>query len=102
MTQMELLEGTLPTFTDNSKSESFIFNSTYLLTSSFKKVCFLFSAGELTSPVPPETTMTHSVQVVDLMQYTPLGGVLYSDVFYLPPQAHHADGWKIRRVRRKS
>lgn len=31
MTQMEVLEGTTPTFTDNSNSESFlIFNLTYL------------------------------------------------------------------------
>lgn len=34
------------------------------------------------------------------MQYTPLGGVLYYDVFYLPPQAHQVDGWKIRQVRK--
>lgn len=77
-------------------------------------MCFLFlpAEGELTSPVPvpvpvpPETPTTHRVYlrktVVDLMQYTPLGGVLYYDAFYLPPQAHRAKGWKIRQVGGKS
>ncbi|XP_022604872.1 protein CASC1 [Seriola dumerili] len=37
-------------------------------------------------------------QVVDLMQYTPLGGVFYYDVFCLPPQAHQVIGWEIRQV----
>uniref|UniRef100_A0A3B4XXM8 Dynein axonemal intermediate chain 7 n=1 Tax=Seriola lalandi dorsalis TaxID=1841481 RepID=A0A3B4XXM8_SERLL len=36
--------------------------------------------------------------VVDLMQYTPLGGVFYYDVFCLPPQAHQVIGWEIRQV----
>uniref|UniRef100_H3CN91 Dynein axonemal intermediate chain 7 n=1 Tax=Tetraodon nigroviridis TaxID=99883 RepID=H3CN91_TETNG len=63
----------------------------------------LEAEGELTSPVPvPETVTTYRVHfrkaVVDLMQYTPVGGVLYYDAFYLPPQAHRANGWKIRQV----
>lgn len=41
------------------------------------------------------------VQVVDLMEYTPLGGVFYYDVFCLPPQARHVHGWEIRQVNRK-
>lgn len=45
--------------------------------------------------------MDHGVRVVDLMQYTPLGGVHYYDVFHLPPQAHHVNGWEIRQVIRK-
>lgn len=45
--------------------------------------------------------MNHSVQVVDLLQYTPLGGVLYWDVFHLPPQAHQVNGWEIRQVNRQ-
>lgn len=41
------------------------------------------------------------IQAVDLMQYTPLGGIFYCDVFYLPPQAYHGNGWEIRQVNRK-
>lgn len=44
--------------------------------------------------------MYDSVQAVDLMQYTPLGGVLYYDVFHLPPQAHQVRGWEIRQVKK--
>uniref|UniRef100_A0A665TKC1 Dynein axonemal intermediate chain 7 n=1 Tax=Echeneis naucrates TaxID=173247 RepID=A0A665TKC1_ECHNA len=40
-------------------------------------------------------------QAVDLRQYTPLGGVFYYDVFYLPPQAHHVNGWEIRQLLNK-
>ncbi|XP_029902303.1 dynein axonemal intermediate chain 7 [Myripristis murdjan] len=39
-----------------------------------------------------------SVQVVDLQQYTPLGGVFYWDVFHLPPQAHSIHDWEIRQI----
>ncbi|XP_076010503.1 dynein axonemal intermediate chain 7 [Genypterus blacodes] len=39
-----------------------------------------------------------TVQVVDLLQYTPLGGVFYFDLFRLPPQARHVNGWEIRQV----
>uniref|UniRef100_UPI003AAC0044 dynein axonemal intermediate chain 7 n=1 Tax=Centroberyx gerrardi TaxID=166262 RepID=UPI003AAC0044 len=39
-----------------------------------------------------------SAQVVDLMQYTPLGGVFYWDVFHLLPQARHVKGWEIRQL----
>ncbi|KAM3858989.1 dynein axonemal intermediate chain 7-like [Diretmus argenteus] len=39
-----------------------------------------------------------SVQVVDLLQYTPLGGVFYWDVFRLPPQAKKVKGWEIRQI----
>ncbi|XP_033845207.1 dynein axonemal intermediate chain 7 [Periophthalmus magnuspinnatus] len=38
------------------------------------------------------------VQVVDMMQYSPLGGVFYYNVFHLPPQAHHVNGWTIRQI----
>uniref|UniRef100_A0A3B5AQ31 Dynein axonemal intermediate chain 7 n=1 Tax=Stegastes partitus TaxID=144197 RepID=A0A3B5AQ31_9TELE len=40
----------------------------------------------------------HLSQVVDLMQFTPLGGVFYYDVFLLPPQAHQVNGWEIRQL----
>ncbi|XP_068442199.1 dynein axonemal intermediate chain 7 isoform X2 [Clinocottus analis] len=57
-------------------------------------------AEDLTSPAVQPTTMDPSehVQVVDLMQYTPLGGVFYYDAFHLPPQAHQANGWEIRQL----
>ncbi|KAL6116985.1 dnai7 [Pungitius sinensis] len=59
----------------------------------------LDAEGQLTSPVQL-TTMDHGerVQVVDLMQYTPLGGVFHYDVFHLPPQVHKVNGWEIRQV----
>ncbi|XP_056878608.1 dynein axonemal intermediate chain 7 isoform X2 [Takifugu flavidus] len=57
----------------------------------------LDAGGELTSPLS-EMSMKQDLQVVDLMQYTPLGGVFYYNVFYLPPQAHQVNGWKIRQL----
>ncbi|XP_026183084.1 dynein axonemal intermediate chain 7 isoform X2 [Mastacembelus armatus] len=56
--------------------------------------------GDLTSPSVQLTIMDQGeqVQVVDLMQYTPLGGVFYYDVFHLPPQAQQANGWEIRQI----
>ncbi|XP_054481056.1 dynein axonemal intermediate chain 7 [Anoplopoma fimbria] len=60
----------------------------------------LSAEGDLTSPPVQLTTMDHDehVQVVDLMQYTPLGGVFYYDTFHLPPQAHQVNGWEIRQL----
>ncbi|XP_073336496.1 dynein axonemal intermediate chain 7 [Pagrus major] len=58
----------------------------------------LDAKGDLTSPPVQLTAMYRSVQMVDLMQYTPLGGVLYFDVFHLPPQAHQVRGWEIRQL----
>ncbi|XP_019947844.2 dynein axonemal intermediate chain 7 isoform X1 [Paralichthys olivaceus] len=58
----------------------------------------LCAEGEFSSPSVQPTLMDSSarVQVVDLMEYTPLGGVFYYDVFCIPQQAYHANGWKIR------
>ncbi|XP_035505342.1 dynein axonemal intermediate chain 7 isoform X2 [Scophthalmus maximus] len=55
--------------------------------------------GDLTSSSVQGTVVDVSeiVQVVDLMEYTPLGGVFYYDVFCLPPQARHVHGWEIRQ-----
>lgn len=55
----------------------------------------------LTSPAEELTAadQTDRVLVVDLMEYTPLGGVFYFDVFHLPPQAHHVNEWEIRQVK---
>uniref|UniRef100_A0A3P9CP33 Dynein axonemal intermediate chain 7 n=1 Tax=Maylandia zebra TaxID=106582 RepID=A0A3P9CP33_9CICH len=46
---------------------------------------------------PPEehTVINPVAQVVDLMEYTPLGGVFYYDAFHLPPQIQYAHGWKF-------
>uniref|UniRef100_A0A3Q1F0M0 Dynein axonemal intermediate chain 7 n=1 Tax=Acanthochromis polyacanthus TaxID=80966 RepID=A0A3Q1F0M0_9TELE len=41
--------------------------------------------------------MNQAVHVVDLIQFTPLGGVFYYDVFHLPPQALQVNGWEIRQ-----
>ncbi|XP_039647196.1 dynein intermediate chain CFAP94, axonemal isoform X2 [Perca fluviatilis] len=59
------------------------------------------SEGDLTeTPIVQLTMMDRSecVQAVDLMQYTPLGGVFYCDVFHLPPQTHQVNGWEIRQL----
>ncbi|XP_034381746.1 protein CASC1 isoform X2 [Cyclopterus lumpus] len=63
----------------------------------------LDAEGDLTSPPEQQTSMDCSerVQVVDLMQYTPLGGVFYYDAFHLPPQAHQVNGWEIRQLLQK-
>ncbi|XP_041820365.1 dynein intermediate chain CFAP94, axonemal [Chelmon rostratus] len=58
----------------------------------------LGAEGDLTSPSVELTVVDYGVQVVDLMRYTPLGGVLYYDVFHLPPQAHQVNGWEIRQL----
>ncbi|XP_068573032.1 dynein axonemal intermediate chain 7 isoform X2 [Cebidichthys violaceus] len=60
----------------------------------------LDAEGVLASPRVQLTMMDRSerVLVVDLMQYTPLGGVFYYDAFHLPPQAHQVNGWEIRQL----
>uniref|UniRef100_UPI0037E8EA04 dynein axonemal intermediate chain 7 n=1 Tax=Semicossyphus pulcher TaxID=241346 RepID=UPI0037E8EA04 len=58
----------------------------------------LGAEGDLISPLMHPTLVNHGVHVVDLMQYTPLGGVFYYDVFHLPPQARQVNGWEIRQV----
>ncbi|XP_071358086.1 dynein axonemal intermediate chain 7 isoform X2 [Trachinotus anak] len=60
----------------------------------------LCAEGDLTSPSVQLSMMDSGehVQVVDLMQYIPLGGVFFYDVFCLPPQAHQVNGWEIRQV----
>ncbi|XP_024913209.1 dynein axonemal intermediate chain 7 isoform X3 [Cynoglossus semilaevis] len=54
----------------------------------------------LTSPAEELTAadQTDRVLVVDLMEYTPLGGVFYFDVFHLPPQARRVNEWEIRQL----
>ncbi|XP_034529584.1 protein CASC1 isoform X2 [Notolabrus celidotus] len=52
--------------------------------------------GDLISSSVQQTKLNQGV--VDLMQYTPLGGVFYYDVFHLPPQAHQVNGWEIRQL----
>ncbi|XP_028279380.1 dynein axonemal intermediate chain 7 [Parambassis ranga] len=42
---------------------------------------------------------TFGAQAVDLLQYTPLGGVFYYDLFELPPQASWVGGWERQEVR---
>ncbi|XP_077941172.1 dynein axonemal intermediate chain 7 isoform X4 [Gasterosteus aculeatus] len=59
----------------------------------------LNAEGELTSPLPLTTIdCGERVQVVDLMQYTPLGGVFHYNLFHLPPQVHKVNGWEIRQL----
>ncbi|XP_060935148.1 dynein axonemal intermediate chain 7 [Limanda limanda] len=56
--------------------------------------------GEFGSPseLLPMEVIDEPVPVVDLMEYTPLGGVFYYDVFRIPPQAHRVHGWEIRQI----
>ncbi|XP_041834062.1 dynein intermediate chain CFAP94, axonemal isoform X2 [Melanotaenia boesemani] len=58
----------------------------------------LGAESDLINPPSPPKTTDHGTQVVDLMQYTPLGGIFYYDVFYLPPQAHKVNGWEIKQL----
>uniref|UniRef100_A0A3P8STM4 Dynein axonemal intermediate chain 7 n=1 Tax=Amphiprion percula TaxID=161767 RepID=A0A3P8STM4_AMPPE len=55
------------------------------------------SEGDLICPSVQLPLMNQAVHVVDLMQFTPLGGVFFYDVFHLPPQALHVNGWEIRQ-----
>ncbi|KAM6984777.1 dynein axonemal intermediate chain 7 [Aplochiton taeniatus] len=48
--------------------------------------------------VVPEIDMFGGGQVVDLQQYTPLGGIFYWDVVRLPPQAQQLRGWEMRKL----
>ncbi|KAM9845823.1 dynein axonemal intermediate chain 7 [Aulostomus maculatus] len=47
------------------------------------------------SPSPPPKAVD---PVVDVMQYTAVGGVFYFDLFQLPPQPSHVNSWEIRQV----
>ncbi|XP_043093753.1 dynein axonemal intermediate chain 7 [Puntigrus tetrazona] len=38
------------------------------------------------------------VHIVDLQQFTPLGGVFYFDAFHLPPQSRTVKGWEMREL----
>ncbi|KAG1953377.1 dynein intermediate chain CFAP94, axonemal isoform X1 [Pimephales promelas] len=38
------------------------------------------------------------IHIVDLQQFTPLGGVFYFDVFHLPPQSYIVRGWEMREL----
>ncbi|XP_076731977.1 dynein axonemal intermediate chain 7 isoform X4 [Maylandia zebra] len=63
----------------------------------------LMEALDVRDPIgPPEehTVINPVAQVVDLMEYTPLGGVFYYDAFHLPPQIQYAHGWKFVQVLR--
>lgn len=49
------------------------------------------------SPAEPVIDST-DVHIVDLQQFTPLGGVFYFDLFQMPPQSRTVKGWEIREV----
>ncbi|XP_048876428.1 dynein axonemal intermediate chain 7 isoform X2 [Brienomyrus brachyistius] len=56
-------------------------------------------AGERDSYFPPEPPATLvETEVVDLHQYTPLGGVFYFDAFRIPPQSQLVNGWDVREL----
>ncbi|XP_023672481.2 dynein axonemal intermediate chain 7 isoform X1 [Paramormyrops kingsleyae] len=56
-------------------------------------------AGERDSYSPPEAPVTLvETEVVDLHQYTPLGGVFYFDAFRIPPQSQLVNGWDMREL----
>lgn len=61
-------------------------------------VLVTFSLDHFTQS-PPDLVIDNSeVQIVDLQQYTPVGGVFYFDVFHVPPQSHIVKGWEMREV----
>lgn len=50
-------------------------------------------------PSPAELVFDSAdIHIVDLQQFTPLGGVFYFDVFHLPPQSRIVKGWEMREV----
>uniref|UniRef100_A0A671MSC0 Dynein axonemal intermediate chain 7 n=2 Tax=Sinocyclocheilus anshuiensis TaxID=1608454 RepID=A0A671MSC0_9TELE len=53
--------------------------------------------GSDSSPAEPVIDSA-DVHIVDLQQFTPLGGVFYFDVFHLPPQSHIVKGWEMREL----
>ncbi|XP_022073332.2 dynein axonemal intermediate chain 7 [Acanthochromis polyacanthus] len=57
----------------------------------------LEAEGDLIGSSVQLPLMNQAVHVVDLIQFTPLGGVFYYDVFHLPPQALQVNGWEIRQ-----
>uniref|UniRef100_A0A8C8HG56 Dynein axonemal intermediate chain 7 n=1 Tax=Oncorhynchus tshawytscha TaxID=74940 RepID=A0A8C8HG56_ONCTS len=55
--------------------------------------------GDDSTPTPMDPVIdSYEGQVVDLQQYTPLGGVFYCDVFRLPPQSQQLNGWEMREL----
>ncbi|XP_051974518.1 dynein axonemal intermediate chain 7-like [Xyrauchen texanus] len=52
------------------------------------------STSSLSKPVIDNA----DVHIVDLQQYTPLGGVFYFDVFHLPPQSRIVKGWEMTQL----
>nr|XP_057933335.1 dynein axonemal intermediate chain 7 isoform X2 [Doryrhamphus excisus]XP_057933336.1 dynein axonemal intermediate chain 7 isoform X2 [Doryrhamphus excisus] len=82
-TQIEKLAGKIDTFLIQKPS--------LLLT------IFYFPADPIPSPLDESTEDANGDRhVVDLIQYTPLGGVFYYELFQLPPQAHVVKGWEIQ------
>uniref|UniRef100_A0A8C2A1Y1 Dynein axonemal intermediate chain 7 n=1 Tax=Cyprinus carpio TaxID=7962 RepID=A0A8C2A1Y1_CYPCA len=53
--------------------------------------------GSDSSPAEPVIDRA-DVHIVDLQQFTPLGGVFYFDVLHLPPQSHIVKGWEKRKL----
>lgn len=47
---------------------------------------------------PREPTPEPPIQEVNLLHFTPLGGIFYYDLYHLPPQSHIVHGWEIRQV----
>uniref|UniRef100_A0A3Q3F400 Dynein axonemal intermediate chain 7 n=1 Tax=Kryptolebias marmoratus TaxID=37003 RepID=A0A3Q3F400_KRYMA len=72
-----------------------LFSSLVCLT--ITMIFFLSSASAKESIVLELTPTVCDVQVVDLMEYTPLGGVFCYDLFHLPPQDKKAGTWIIQQ-----
>lgn len=61
----------------------------------FLNSIFSLSAEE---EAPREPTPEPPIQEVNLLHFTPLGGIFYYDLYHLPPQSHIVHGWEIRQV----
>ncbi|XP_063073646.1 dynein axonemal intermediate chain 7 [Engraulis encrasicolus] len=58
-------------------------------------------SGVTISPPPEDSSALPDSavgSVVDLHQFSSLGGVFYFDAFHLPPQAHALNGWEMRQL----
>lgn len=77
----------------------FHFEICYILHCVIKLIFIELSLDQNGNPSPEELVFDSAdIHIVDLQQFTPLGGVFYFDVFHLPPQSHIVKGWEMREV----
>uniref|UniRef100_A0A671M7W8 Dynein axonemal intermediate chain 7 n=1 Tax=Sinocyclocheilus anshuiensis TaxID=1608454 RepID=A0A671M7W8_9TELE len=67
--------------------------------SQMEEITTALEADQNGSNSPAEPVIDSAdVHIVDLQQFTPLGGVFYFDVFHLLPQSRIVKGWEMREL----